>query len=73
MSAAPRPSVRGQDRDDLQGLEADFPEPLSAPEGAPNVLLIMGDDIGYGHMGAFGGPARTPVFDRLAAQWTELQ
>jgi arylsulfatase len=31
------------------------------------VLLIMGDDIGYGHMGAFGGPARTPVFDRLAA------
>ena len=38
--------------------KADFPEPLWAPEGAPNVLLIMGDDIGYGHMGAFGGPAR---------------
>ena len=47
--------------------QADFPKPLRAPEGAPNVLLIMGDDIGYGHMGAFGGPARTPVFDRLAA------
>jgi arylsulfatase A-like enzyme len=29
-------------------------------------LLIMGDDIGYGHMSGFGGPANTPVFDRLA-------
>ena len=47
--------------------EADFPEPVRAPKGAPNVLLIMGDDIGYGHMSAFGGPANTPTFDRLAA------
>ena len=48
--------------------EADFPVPVTAPEGAPNVLLIMGDDIGYGHMSAFGGPANTPTFDRLAEQ-----
>jgi hypothetical protein len=27
--------------------KADWPEPLRAPKGAPNVLLIMGDDIGY--------------------------
>lgn len=47
---------------------ADWPEPLRAPQGAPNVLLIMGDDIGYGHMSSFGGPADTPVFDRLAQQ-----
>jgi hypothetical protein len=46
--------------------KADFPEPLLAPEGAPNVLIIVGDDIGYGHHGAFGGPARTPTFDRVA-------
>jgi hypothetical protein len=32
------------------------------------VLLIMGDYIGYGHMSAFGGPANTPTFDRLAKQ-----
>jgi hypothetical protein len=32
------------------------------------VLIIVGDDIGYGHVGAFGGPARTQTFDRLAAQ-----
>jgi arylsulfatase A-like enzyme len=36
------------------------------------VLLIMGDDIGYGHMGAFGGPANTPTFDRLAGQGLSL-
>jgi arylsulfatase A-like enzyme len=46
---------------------AEESDSLRAPEDAPNVLLILGDDIGYGHMGAFGGPARTPVFDRLAA------
>lgn len=46
---------------------ADCPQPLKAPKGAPNVLLLMGDDIGYGHMSAFGGPANTPTFDRIAA------
>ena len=50
----------------LKELKADWPDPLKAPKGAPNVLLIMGDDIGYAHMSAFGGPANTPVFDRLA-------
>jgi arylsulfatase A-like enzyme len=32
------------------------------------VLLVMGDDIGYGHMSSFGGPGDTPVFDRLGQQ-----
>ena len=31
-------------------------------------MLIAGDDIGYGYHSAFGGPARTPTFDGLAAQ-----
>ena len=44
-----------------------FPSRFGAG-GAPNVLIIVGDDIGYGHHGAFGGPARTPTFDRLAKQ-----
>ncbi len=48
--------------------KGEFPQPLTAPKGAPNVLLIMGDDIGYGHMSAFGGPANTPNFDRVAKQ-----
>lgn len=52
----------------LKDSKADYPERLKAPEGAPNVLLIMGDDIGFGHVSAFGGPAYTPIFDQLAEQ-----
>lgn len=36
------------------------PEPLRPPAGAPNVLLIMIDDVGFGAPSAFGGPCRTP-------------
>lgn len=40
---------------------------VRAPKGAPNVLLIMTDDIGYSTYSAFGGPVPTPTFDALAA------
>ena len=42
-------------------------EPLRPPEGAPNVVVIMIDDAGFGSSSAFGGPCDTPVADRLAA------
>ncbi len=41
---------------------------VTAPEGAPNVLLILLDDMGFGVSSSFGGPARMPAADRLAAQ-----
>nr|WP_170422181.1 arylsulfatase [Ruegeria arenilitoris] len=44
----------------------DFPRQVSAPEGAPNVLLIMPDDVGFGAPTAFGGPVPTEAYDRLA-------
>ncbi len=62
------PAFRGRIEVAFKDSEADYPEPLRAPVGAPNVLLVMGDDIGYGHMSAFGGPANTPTFDRVAQQ-----
>lgn len=62
----PDPTFQGEIAMSFRDSTPDFPEPLAAPEDAPNVLLIMGDDIGFGHMSAFGGPARTPVFGRLA-------
>jgi hypothetical protein len=62
----PDPAFRGRIEEAFKDSEADYPEPLRAPAGAPNVLLVMGDDIGYGHMSGFGGPANTPTFDRLA-------
>jgi arylsulfatase A-like enzyme len=41
--------------------------PLAAPEGAPNVLLIVLDDVGFGHIGSYGGPIETPNLDKLSA------
>jgi hypothetical protein len=33
----------------------------SAPEGAPNIVLILLDDVGFGSFGTFGGPVPTPL------------
>ena len=41
--------------------------PLRPPAGAPNVLVVLLDDVGYGASSAFGGPCNTPTFERLAA------
>src|SRR5207248_5889781 len=43
-----------------------YPQPLKAPKGAPNVLVILLDDVGFGHTSTFGGPVPTPTLDRLA-------
>jgi len=40
--------------------------PLRPPEGAPNVLVVLIDDTGFGATSAFGGPVQTPTFDRLS-------
>ena len=40
--------------------------PVRPPEGAPNVLVILLDDVGFGAASAFGGPCRTPTAERLA-------
>jgi arylsulfatase len=40
---------------------------VKAPENAPNVLLILLDDLGFAGTSAFGGPISTPTFDRMAA------
>jgi arylsulfatase A-like enzyme len=37
-----------------------------APEGAPNVLVVVWDDVGYGAMDVFGGPIETPTMRRIA-------
>jgi len=41
-------------------------EPLRPPQGAPNVLIVLIDDVGFGASSTFGGSCNTPVFDRLA-------
>ncbi len=42
--------------------------PFTAPKGAPNVLLIMTDDTGFGSASTFGGPIPTPAINALAAR-----
>ncbi len=50
----------------LTGSQPDYPQPVQPPEGAPNVLLVLLDDAGFGNPARFGGPIQTPTLDRLA-------
>ncbi len=43
-----------------------WPAPLRAKDGAPNVLFIVQDDTGFGHLGCYGSPVATPNTDQLA-------
>lgn len=42
--------------------------PPTAPEGAPNIIVLLMDDVGYSDLGCFGGEIRTPAMDSLAEQ-----
>ena len=46
--------------------KSDFPRPVQAPKGAPNIVLILLDDVGFGASSTFGGPCNTPTLERLA-------
>jgi arylsulfatase len=45
-----------------------WPEPKRAPSGAPNVLIVVLDDVGFAQLGCFGSDIATPTFDRLASE-----
>ncbi|MGB2692955.1 MAG: arylsulfatase [Thermodesulfobacteriota bacterium] len=51
---------------DARNVETPESFDLKAPEGAPNVVIVLIDDIGYGATSTFGGPISTPTFDKLA-------
>jgi arylsulfatase len=55
---------------DAKDPETSFPpiEPVRPPEGAPNVVLVLIDDCGFGASSAFGGPVNTPTAERLASE-----
>jgi arylsulfatase len=46
--------------------KSDFPQPVKAPAGAPNILLVLLDDCGFGATSTFGGPCDTPTLEALA-------
>lgn len=46
--------------------EPQWPTVPQAPPGAPNVVVVLTDDVGYGASSTFGGPIRTETLDELA-------
>jgi len=44
-----------------------WPQPVRAPESAPNVIVVLLDDVGFAQLGCFGSDIDTPTFDGLAA------
>ena len=52
----------------LDGSKPNFPRVVTPPRDAPNVLLILVDDAGFGNPSTFGGPCQTPTLTRLAEQ-----
>ena len=67
-SADSAPAVRGATKRTLEGSEPDWNQAshVQPPEGAPNVLLVLIDDAGFGNPSTFGGPIQTPNYTRLA-------
>src|SRR4029434_40071 len=62
----PDPRIKGHIANTYADSRADVISLPTPPAGAPNVLLILLDDVGFGQTSTFGGPANTPTLQRLA-------
>jgi arylsulfatase A-like enzyme len=70
-TALPRPDFHFSGNVGRTILDSDppqFPHPVKAPAGAPNVVLILLDDTGFGQYATFGGGVPSPTIDRLAKE-----
>jgi arylsulfatase len=65
---------KGRINIDIRDSEPDWApfEPPKAPDGAPNVVYIVLDDVGFSAMSCYGGPIATPNIDRVAADGTRF-
>src|SRR6188768_2688846 len=64
----PEPTPPSSTELDARDAKAPARFEMKAPRGAPNVVIVLLDDIGFGQSSAFGGPARMAVLDKLAGQ-----
>ena len=62
----PEPPFKGHIGRTTKDSTPDFPKEVQPPKNAPNILLILTDDVGFGASSTFGGPIPTPTFDRIA-------
>ena len=60
------PKFGGKIDRDVRKSVPEWPKVVTVPKGAPNVLLILIDDVGFSTTSTFGGPVPTPAFDKLA-------
>ena len=68
----PDPKFGGVIKEKASESKAWWAPRVVPPKGAPNVLLIMTDDCGFGAPGTFGGVVPTPALDRIAAERAAL-
>ena len=52
----------------MAGSQNDWPMPPTPPAGAPNIVFVLVDDVGFSDIGCFGSEINTPHLDRLAAE-----
>ena len=62
----PDPKFGGKIGETYGDSTPDYPQPLKAPDGVPNVLVILLDDVGFGMCSPFGGSIETPHLQKLA-------
>src|SRR5580692_2018914 len=64
----PAPEFHGKVDVSRDKSTPDWPTAVKAAAGAPNIVLVLLDDVGYGTASAFGGPVQTPGLEQLAKQ-----
>jgi arylsulfatase A-like enzyme len=52
----------------IQDSQGWWPEEATPPEGAPNILIVLYDDVGFSDFGCYGSTIKTPTIDRLASE-----
>jgi arylsulfatase len=63
-----KPPFAGEIRTTAKESRPWWPPRAKPPAGAPNILVILFDDVGFSDFGCYGSPIKTPTIDRLAAQ-----
>jgi len=68
MSANSGKPFHGTIANTVAGSKPWWPAAPKPPVGAPNILVVLFDDVGFSDFGCYGSPVKTPVIDALAAE-----